>query len=224
MGSDHYFSSSPRSDSSTRTIRARLAGRDLDVVTSGGVFSPEHLDQGTRVLLDEVPAPPARGHLLDLGAGWGPIAISLALQAPDATVWAVDVNERALAPRATQLRAVSASRMSTPCCPPMFPTTCASRRSGRTRPSASASRNCTRCSSTGCPGSTTTPRAWLVVAKHLGAESLQRWIADALDLDVARAANSKGFRVLAARRRCGGLTGCRGRPTPRESRRAVRPG
>src|SRR6187200_2248250 len=97
MSSDHYFSSSPRSDSSTRTIRARLAGRELDLLTSGGVFSPEHLDQGTRVLLDEVPAPPAHGHLLDLGAGWGPIAISLALQAPDATVWAVDVNERALA-------------------------------------------------------------------------------------------------------------------------------
>ena len=30
------------------------------------------------------------------GAGWGPIALSLALDAPDATVWAVDVNERAL--------------------------------------------------------------------------------------------------------------------------------
>ena len=41
--------------------------------------------------------------------------------------------------------------------------------------------------------------AWLVVAKHLGAESLQRWIADSLGLGVERAANSKGFRVLSAR-------------------------
>src|SRR5215207_1884615 len=96
MGSDHYFSSSPRSDFTTRTIRVRLAGRDLSVVTAGGVFSPEHLDDGTRILLESVPTPPAAGHLLDLGAGWGPIALSLALQSPDATVWAVDVNERAL--------------------------------------------------------------------------------------------------------------------------------
>jgi 16S rRNA (guanine1207-N2)-methyltransferase len=42
--------------------------------------------------------------------------------------------------------------------------------------------------------------AWLVVAKHLGAESLQRWLGDDLGLDVERAANSKGFRVLAASR------------------------
>ena len=41
--------------------------------------------------------------------------------------------------------------------------------------------------------------AWLVVAKHLGADSLQRWIADDLGFDVERAATSKGFRVLAAR-------------------------
>ena len=95
MGSDHYFSSSPRSERSTRTIRAVLAGRDVELTTAGGVFSPEHLDQGTRVLLDTVPRPPRSGQLLDLGAGWGPIALSLAMQSTDATVWAVDVNERA---------------------------------------------------------------------------------------------------------------------------------
>ena len=48
------------------------------------------------MLLDEVPAPPGTGTFLDLGCGWGPIAISLALHSPDATTWAVDVNERAL--------------------------------------------------------------------------------------------------------------------------------
>ena len=68
----------------------------VEVLTAGGVFSPGHLDLGTRVLLDEVPDAPADGHLLDLGAGWGPIALTLGLEAPDATVWAVDVNERAL--------------------------------------------------------------------------------------------------------------------------------
>ena len=36
------------------------------------------------------------GRVLDLGCGWGPIALTAALDSPHSTVWAVDVNERAL--------------------------------------------------------------------------------------------------------------------------------
>src|SRR6202167_181099 len=61
------------------------------------MFSPERLDPGPRLLLDSSPAPPPAGDLLDLGCGYGPIACVLAARAPGATVWAVDVNERALA-------------------------------------------------------------------------------------------------------------------------------
>ena len=74
----------------------RLAGRDVEVVTAPGVFSGDRLDLGTRVLLRQAPPPPASGDLLDLGCGWGPLALSLALLSPRATTWAVDVNERAL--------------------------------------------------------------------------------------------------------------------------------
>ena len=38
---------------------------------------------------------PGEKLLLDLGCGWGAIAVGLALAAPDSTVWAVDVNSRA---------------------------------------------------------------------------------------------------------------------------------
>ena len=31
-----------------------------------------------------------------MGCGWGPIALTLAFESPEANVWAVDVNERAL--------------------------------------------------------------------------------------------------------------------------------
>ena len=57
--------------------------------TAGGTFSPTGLDKATQILLDEVPAPPSTGDLLDIGCGWGPIALALALRSPDATVWAV---------------------------------------------------------------------------------------------------------------------------------------
>ena len=199
MSSDHYFSPSPRSDSSTRTIRARLAGRELDLLTSAGVFSPEHLDQGTRVLLDEVPAPPAQGHLLDLGAGWGPIAISLALQAPDATVWAVDVNERALALMRRNCARLGLTNVNA-VLPADVPDDVRFATIWSNPPIRVGKQELHAMLEHWLPRLEDDATAWLVVAKHLGAESLQRWIAEALDLDVARAANSKGFRVLAARR------------------------
>ncbi|MDF2493042.1 MAG: methylase RsmC, partial [Microbacterium sp.] len=96
MGSDHYFTASPASPENLRTIRVTLAGRDTEVVTAGGVFSPDRLDAGTAVLLANTPPPPPGGHFLDLGSGWGPISLSLALASPHATIWAVDVNQRAL--------------------------------------------------------------------------------------------------------------------------------
>src|SRR5690606_23373668 len=93
---NHYFSDRPASRFAPKRIRVRLGEHEVEVVTAPGVFSPDHLDTGTAVLLDTVPEPPATGQLLDIGSGWGPIALDLARRSPAATVWAVDVNERAL--------------------------------------------------------------------------------------------------------------------------------
>lgn len=201
MSSDHYFSSAPSSDARTRTIRVSLAGREVELVTAGGVFSPEHLDQGTRVLLDTVPAPPATGHLLDLGAGWGPIALTLAMRSPEATVWAVDVNERAL-----DLTRRNAARLGLHNINAVVPDDVPADvrfaaiwsnppiRVGKQELHDMLTRWLTRLDDS------EEAAAWLVVAKHLGAESLQRWIGAELGLEVERAANSKGFRVLDVRR------------------------
>ncbi len=86
MADAHYFSPSPAGPLRTRTITVELGGRTVDVETAGGVFSPEHVDQGSLVLLRNVPEPPAEGHLLDVGCGWGPVALDLAMRSPAATV------------------------------------------------------------------------------------------------------------------------------------------
>lgn len=94
---DQYFTdSAPATDGELRQVHVTARGRDLDMWVSNRVFSGGRLDLGTRQLLAEAPAVPADGTFLDLGCGWGPLAVTLSLEAPGATVWAVDVNTRAL--------------------------------------------------------------------------------------------------------------------------------
>jgi len=96
MADSHYFDREPLVGSRRREIRLSLPDLDMVLVTDRGVFSGERIDPGTKYLLLEAPAPPAEGELLDLGCGYGPIAVALATRAPHARVWAVDVNQRAL--------------------------------------------------------------------------------------------------------------------------------
>jgi 16S rRNA (guanine1207-N2)-methyltransferase len=92
-----YFERSPSTPSKPSSVTLALGDLTLALRTDRGVFSASGIDPGTRYLLLEAPAPPPTGDVLDLGCGYGPIACALATRAPVATVWAVDVNERALA-------------------------------------------------------------------------------------------------------------------------------
>jgi 16S rRNA G1207 methylase RsmC len=93
----HYFSPTPEVASRRHTVRLHLGDEmNLELEADRGVFSSRRVDLGTEVLLREAPPPPTSGDLLDLGAGYGPIAIALARRSPEAVVWAVDVNERAV--------------------------------------------------------------------------------------------------------------------------------
>ncbi|TMQ80785.1 methyltransferase, partial [Actinomadura soli] len=93
---EHYFAERPGTASRRRTVDLVLPDLHLRLDTDSGVFSPDRVDPGTRVLLETVPAPPNDGDLLDLGCGYGPIALTLAKRSPEARVWGVDVNQRAL--------------------------------------------------------------------------------------------------------------------------------
>ena len=92
----HYFDSDPGSASRPSTADLVLPDLYLRLYTDRGVFSPEKIDLGTRVLLESVPEPPPTGRLLDLGCGYGPIALTMASRAPTAQVLGVDVNTRAV--------------------------------------------------------------------------------------------------------------------------------
>lgn len=214
MAPEHYFSPTPGSDPKLRTIDVRLAGRDVQVQTAGGVFSPDRVDTGTAVLLAHAPTPPPGGDLLDLGCGWGPVALTLALESPHATVWAVDVNERAL-----DLVRANAMTLSIPNIKAVTPENVPDDvrfmtiwsnppiRVGKPQLHAILERWLPRL----LPGSD----AWLVVQRNLGADSLQRWLQGALPdgFTVTRADSRKGFRVLRVRHRSG-ATGAIELPLP----------
>jgi 16S rRNA (guanine1207-N2)-methyltransferase len=91
----HYFESPPDGPDDPRLLTLQVQGRSFELRTGVGVFSRERIDHGTTVLLQTVPAPPPEGNFLDLGCGYGPIALTMAALSPNATVWAVDVNDRA---------------------------------------------------------------------------------------------------------------------------------
>ena len=96
--SSHYFDPQPAAASVRRRIPLVLPDWTAELITDRGVFSGEHLDPGTKLLLQDGPRMALAGgaSVLDLGCGYGPIAMTLAHRHPDATVWAVDVNERAV--------------------------------------------------------------------------------------------------------------------------------
>lgn len=199
---EHYFTAQPASDGELRTVPVRLAGRDLQVVTAGGIFSPDGVDKGTRVLLEEVPAPPSEGTFLDLGCGWGPLALTLALEAPAATVHAVDVNERALDLCRRNARALGCDGVQAGT-PDAVPAAVSFDLIWSNPPIRVGKAVLHEMLTTWLPrlspggGSA----AYLVVQKNLGADSLQAWLEQTLPalmepVAVTREASSKGFRVL----------------------------
>jgi len=202
MANEHYFSSSPESDLKLRTIHATIAGVERELVTSNGIFSPERIDTGTQVLLSNVPTPPPGGNLLDLGCGWGPMALTLALESPHATVWAVDVNERAL-----DLVRANAEKLSIPninaVLPGDVPEDITFMSIWSNPPIRVGKNELHNILTTWLPRLEDDADAWLVVQKNLGSDSLQRWMETTFpdNFSFSRAATNKGYRLLRARRR-----------------------
>ena len=202
MANEHYFSSSPAGELKIRTIHARINGIDFDLSTSNGIFSPERIDAGTQVLLANVSPPPPGGNLLDLGCGWGPISLSLALASPHATVWAVDVNERALDLVRRNAAAVGANNVRA-VTPDEVPDDISFMTIWSNPPIRVGKNELHSMLEKWLPRLETGTDAWLVVQKNLGSDSLHRWMDDvfASEVTVTRAATNKGYRVLKVRKR-----------------------
>jgi 16S rRNA (guanine1207-N2)-methyltransferase len=202
MATEHYFSELPESELKFRQIRVPLAGQFFDLTTSNGIFSPERIDSGTQVLLAQTPPAPPGGHILDLGCGWGPIALTLALESPRATVWAVDVNSRALDLVRRNAEAIGITNINA-VTPEDVPDDLRFTTIRSNPPIRVGKDELHGMLGFWLPRLDAESDAWLVVQRNLGSDSLHRWLEGWLPVDfaVSRAATNKGYRVLRVRRK-----------------------
>ncbi len=92
---EHYFTKSPTSIIKERKITAILRGKELVLHTGSGVFSPDRIDLGTRLLIEKSLVKKGET-VLDFGCGYGAAGVAIAKAVPDVKVMMSDVNERAV--------------------------------------------------------------------------------------------------------------------------------
>lgn len=194
MSSQHYFEARPRAAHRPGVVRVVLPDVYLELETDSGIFSPGRLDPGTRFLLEDGPMPPPEGNLLDLGCGYGPVACTLASRAPAATVWAVDVNERALGlcARNAAKAGLGNVRCVTPDSPDIPPRFAGIWSNPPVRIGKAPLHDMLR---TWLARLAPASRACLVMGRNLGADSLHSWLA-AQGWPVTRLAARSGYRLL----------------------------
>lgn len=194
---EQYFSERPTAESDETSVQLDVGDRTLDMITDAGVFSRGRLDKGTRVLLRHGPDDVRDGPVLDLGCGWGPVALTLALERPSATVWAVDVNSRAL--DLTRRNASAAGATVRACRPDEVPADVRFAEIWSNPPIRSGKEALHTLLLDWLPRLDDGGRAVLVVSKNLGSDSLARWLIEQ-GWPTSRLSSHAGFRVLVVER------------------------
>lgn len=195
MSAGHYFDDDPDTPSDPTAVEVSLPDLSFTLTADRGVFSADRLDAGTKLLLLEAPSLEDATAILDIGCGWGPITCVAARRAPAATVWAIDVNARARALTAANAAAIDAADRVRVVAPDDVPPDVTFDRILSNPPirvgKAALHELLLRWLPRLAPGG----RAHLVVQKHLGSDSLARWLGEQ-GFPTQRVASRAGYRIL----------------------------
>ena len=193
----HYFEARPAVPSRPHTVPLKTGEIDLQLQADRGVFGSRAVDLGTLTILKEAPPPPKEGDLLDLGSGYGPIAITLARRSPGAKVWAIDVNERAV-----ELTKANAEVAETPnvtaCLPDDLPSDLQFDAIYSNPPVRVGKQPLHELLQRWLPRLKPGGAAYLVVQRNLGSDSLQKWLNEN-GFQATRLKSKKGYRILEVR-------------------------
>ena len=194
----HYFTE-PSAAEKRRSVDVRFWDTEWRFSTANEVFSADGLDLGTAVLLRSAAPPADATRLLDLGCGWGVLAVALATACPGAVVDAVDVNPRALALCADNARAHRVGDRVRPLLPEDADPDARYDEIWSNPPIRIGKAALHALLLTWLPRLKPDGVARLVVGRNLGADSLQRWLNEQ-GWECERTASAKGFRVFAVTR------------------------
>jgi len=199
MSDEQYFTTQPQVASVAHTKHQnfavlRVADRDITIGTDRGVFAKKGIDQGTMVLLESAARPPSTGNFLDLGCGSGAIALALAAYSPNATVYAIDINDRA-----RSLTDSNAQRNKLPnvvaCAPHEIDESIRFDVMWSNPPIRIGKQELHALLLTWLSRLSPNGEAWLVINRNLGSDSLAVWLTSQGYL-TERLTSKRGFRVL----------------------------
>lgn len=91
----HYFINDNNLKHNKKLISLNYNNKKLNFYTDNGVFSKEHFDYGSRILVDNFLKEEKNGCVLDLGCGYGAIGIILSFN-KNMFIDMVDINENAV--------------------------------------------------------------------------------------------------------------------------------
>ncbi|CAB4629971.1 unannotated protein [freshwater metagenome] len=197
MSEEHYFSQEPKSPLKSKSIEIPVAGVLTQVTTASGTFSPQQLDVGTEVLIDQMNNLAQAGDLLDLGCGWGPIALNLARIQPTAKVWAVDINNRSIELTSKNADDLGLTNIFA-ALPEKVPEDLTFSQIWSNPPIRIGKKELHALLLNWLPRLESGGQAFLVVQKNLGSDSLQKWLTEELasSYEVSRHTSVKTYRVI----------------------------
>ncbi len=176
-------------------VEINLPDLSVTLTSDRGVFSSDRLDPGTKLLLTESPRVDDDAVTLDLGCGWGPIACVTALRTAGGRLWAVDTNTRARALTEANAEAIGAADRITVMSPAEVPNGVRFDRILSNPPIRIGKPALHQLLESWLSRLNPEGRAHLVVQKHLGSDSLSRWLTDQ-GFPTIRLASRSGYRIL----------------------------
>ena len=196
MSQEHYFSADPSASSKTSEVFFRVGEKEFNLQAASGTFSSTKLDPGTKILLQHNDLFPSSGDVLDLGCGWGPITMAIASSSSNVKIWSLDVNNRSL-----ELTAKNAKRLKLENVFPVkaeeIPIEQKFEEIWSNPPIRVGKAVLHELLLTWIPRLVDGGVGMFVVAKQLGADSLQAWLKDQFpDHEIIRLSTDKGFRVI----------------------------